>query len=786
MRASGLSAGAGRGPIWLPCMWLLVVLALAWHQWHFWQAPRLGADVFALLPQDEQKPAAQSAMKQLTQQAERRVVVMVGAPDWASAKLAAQRFDVALQGQGAGLKPVQDALPVDEVMAFYAPWRDALLTDAQRNALPAAAVPSLVAQALSRLHALNTGQPTAWLADPLGLWADWWAERGGMTAARPREGLLWLRDESAGQDWAVLLYETRDGAFRFDGQRRWGDALETAQAQVRAGLGGDVAVLVAGVPLHAEAGAAQGHQEMNTIGWGSLLAVIALVFATFKSLGPVLLIGSSLLTGCAAGLSATVLVFGEVNLLTLVFGASLVGVAEDFGIHYFASRQGDPAQPRWSLMRHLLPGLSLALLTSVLGYLVLAVVPFPGLRQMALFSAVGLVAAFATAVCWFPWLDRSELRQGRVARTMAATLSRWPTIKGAGIWASLLGLGVVCGLGLSRLQVNDDLRQLQSSPAGLVASQMEVGRLLQMPSPAQFFLVRGRTEQEVLQREEALKQVIYRRLSQPDQRGGQLRVSAISDWVPSQQRQTENRALTMAREQAVLHEVGQALGETLDRPAFASEPLSVSAWLASPVSAGLRSQWLGAQDDGFASAVLIRGLHQQSQAIALREAALVVDGVQWVDRASEVSELMGRFRSAMGWLLLLGHVLVLLTLTLRFGTSAWRAWLPCALGSLLCVSLLGWLGEPFQLFNLLALMLLLGMGVDYGIFLLEHPGEQQGHAWLAVLLGALSTGLSFGLLALSSTPALRAFGLTLLIGLVLVCLLAPAMRLVHPTKKGHP
>jgi len=343
----------------------------------------------------------------------------------------------------------------------------------------------------------------------------------------------------------------------------------------------------------------------------------------------------------------------------------------------------------------------------------------------------------------------------------------------------------VCGVGLLRLHVNDDLRQLQSSPAALMKAQIEVGRLLQMPSPAQFFLVQGRTEDEVLKREEALKQVISAWLAKPAQHELQVRVSAVSDWVPSHGRQADNRALTQAREQAVLKQVGQALGETLERPEFAAEPLGLSAWLASPVSEGLRAQWLGAQGEGFASAVLIRGLQQQAQAQALREATQAVDGVQWVDRASEISELMGRFRGVMGWLLVVGHALVLLTLMLRFGRNAWRAWLPCAMGSLLCMAILGWLGETFQLFNLLALMLLLGMGVDYGIFLLEHPGEQQGHAWLAVLLGAISTGLSFGLLALSATPALRAFGLTLLIGLVLVCLLAPALRLIDTTQKGH-
>ena len=76
--------------------------------------------------------------------------------------------------------------------------------------------------------------------------------------------------------------------------------------------------------------------------------------------------------------------------------------------------------------------------------------------------------------------------------------------------------------------------------------------------------------------------------------------------------------------------------------------------------------------------------------------------------------------------------------------------------------------------NVLALMLLLGMGIDYGIFLIEHRGDAS--AWLAVCVGAASTWLSFGLLGLSQTPALRAFGLTLLFGIGLVWLISPLFR----------
>jgi predicted exporter len=49
-------------------------------------------------------------------------------------------------------------------------------------------------------------------------------------------------------------------------------------------------------------------------------------------------------------------------------------------------------------------------------------------------------------------------------------------------------------------------------------------------------------------------------------------------------------------------------------------------------------------------------------------------------------------------------------------------------------------------------------------------------------LSAVNTLLGFGLLALSSTPALRAFGLTMLIGTTLVWLCVPCFLSKAPGK----
>jgi predicted exporter len=766
-------------PRWLFWVWALVVALLAVHQLQFWRAPKIDTDVFALLPHDEQSPIAQMAMRQLAEQGERRIVVVLGGADWDVLRQIAQAMGDHLSRSEAGLQPTSLEGMAAQTMDFYKPWRDVLLTPAQKEQLSNPDTTQLARGAMSRLHGLSAGQPTNWLADPLGLWTAWWTERSGITAARPRDGILWVADPDGKRDWAVLLLETKTSAFTLSSERRWYNALQHAKTEATRNVdhAQTVQMLLAGIPLFAEAGATQGNAEMNSIGLGSMVGIMLLVWWTLRAVRPIALIGLSLGVGCAAAISVTVLVFGQIHMLTLVFGASLVGVAVDYGINYFGSRLGEPDADRWDLMKRLLIGLALALTTSVVGYAVMAVTPFPGLRQVALFSGVGLVTAFATVVCWFPILDRGEVKGSRFANSITDSFKRWPKLTNRQLWVFMGAFGLVSALGISRLTTSDDIRQLQSSPVELIQEQMAVGRLLKMPSPAQFFMVQGFSEQEVLAREETLMQQLAPALATLGSSDSPLVLSAVSDWVPSEKTQLSNRSVTSKAETDVLAVVSKTLGEDLHRPVFAAKPMQFEDWLKSPASMAIRSQWLGKVDTGFASIVLIRGLQGRAQLEALRTASLNLPGVQLIDRAQDMSSLMGRLRSFMTWLLLVGHASVWGALALRYRGEAWRAWLPTALASVGSLGVLGFVGESFQLFNLLALILMLGMGVDYGIFLLEHQGRNQPFVWLGILIGALSTAMSFGLLALSKTPALHTFGLTLLVGLAFVCVLTPCIRL---------
>jgi predicted exporter len=71
--------------------------------------------------------------------------------------------------------------------------------------------------------------------------------------------------------------------------------------------------------------------------------------------------------------------------------------------------------------------------------------------------------------------------------------------------------------------------------------------------------------------------------------------------------------------------------------------------------------------------------------------------------------------------------------------------------------------------------MVMGMGVDYGIFLVDSARDRQmlGATMLSLLMSCLTTFFVFGTLALSSQPALRAIGTTTGIGIVLCYLLSP-------------
>lgn len=767
-------------------VWALVVAVLLGYDAWLWLGKRVvpDTDILALLPVQERDPVLQRSFGHMVEASQQQVVVLVGASRWEDAVRAAEAYRAVMRAAPAVVSETAGAGSAAE--DWLAPFRAhslVLMGTAQEARLRSEGVAEWQQAAQAQLYG-GFGGPKlgAWRDDPFGLFAGWVEERARETPVRPRDGFLYVGDGKA--EYVLLPFTLKQPAFSISAQEAALPLLERAAAAARQAVPG-ADIVPAGVVLHAGEAGKMAQSEMSTIGVGSVIGIILLAWFTFRSVRPIVLVMTSVVIGVAGAFALCWLLFGRVHLMTLVFGASLIGVAQDYGIYFLCNRLtadrelGSPA-----LVRRLLPGLSLTLLSAVIGYMALAVTPFPGLREMAVFSAAGLVFAWITVVAWFPaFVGPDTLGRTTMAARYVALLSHWPRVRANAATFAVLGVvGALVAVGVARLGTNDDIRLLQSSPKHLVDAQIKLGKLLDIASPVQYFLVRGESDEQVLQREEALKQRLDGLVDKSVLTGYQ----AISNWVPSLARQQERRALVEQRllgKGGALEGVAREVGEDTAWVAATANhlrdngvELTVDGFMQSKASEPWRHLWIGREHGVVASIVALRGLGHAGLT-QVQQAASGLPGVQWVDKVGEISSVLGRYRGYMGYVLLAAYGLIFAVLVPRYRGRAWRVLAPIAMAAACTLGLLGWLGHSLQLFHVLALLLLLGVGVDYGIFMQEQRGQDSAGPWLSVGLSAASTILSFGLLGLSRTPALQAFGLTMLAGITLVWFLVPLFRM---------
>jgi predicted exporter len=189
-----------------------------------------------------------------------------------------------------------------------------------------------------------------------------------------------------------------------------------------------------------------------------------------------------------------------------------------------------------------------------------------------------------------------------------------------------------------------------------------------------------------------------------------------------------------------------------------------------------------------ASLTYLRELRDESK---LKAAIEGIPEVRLFDQQSMLDEFYGAFRAATLRQLAVGSLLVAVALALRYRRirPVVAALLPSLLTAGLVLAVFGLLGVETHLIHVVSLMMVMGMGVDYGIFLVDSAGDRRRFesTLLSLVLACATTVFVFGTLALSSHGALRAMGVTTGIGVLLSLILAPiALLLAAPRDRGGP
>jgi predicted exporter len=759
---------------------LLVCALGAWLLFGRGSSP-LQTDLLAMLPATERNALAEDAVERLARASGDRMILLVRNRDDAAAKDAARELGTQL-GKDRVFAHVLAELPpfdMEQLVNPFLPYRFHLLTGDDREALlaPGFDPEGTLKRRLNEPFGANVGPKLG--DDPFG-WLQHWLDRQPWNRSTlvPEDDLLTAHRDDASY---VLVVATLDGSSYDDGvQRRALGALDEAERAVVAKYPG-TQLLRTGAIFYAAAARAGAERDTHVVGIASTVGIAILLLFVFRSMRPLLIAFLSTALGVVGATVATILVFGQLHLLTLVFGAALLGEAVDYSIQYLCARAN--TGPAWEPMRgvrQVRPALLLALATSLLGYALLALVPFPALRQMAVFAIAGMAVACASVFWLLPALLRQPASTPLAAPFVRIALAWQRIASGRRAFLAIGVLALAAIPGWIRLGHDDDIHLLISPPATLEAQTNQIRDVAGFGGGSQFWLVEGHDTEAVLQHEEALADRL---------RAENIGWTGVSGMLPSQKRQHENlTAITTLFCGSELARGGSC--DTLDRArarsymtsagfragaaeayvaAFPGKAFTLEDWKRIPAYMPFQYLWM---DKG--SIVVPQG---DVDVARMRAIAAGLPGVSVIDKPASISTLFGEYRGFASLWLGAAMMLVAAAFAWRYGRrGALRVLLPPLAGIVFSVAALGYLGQPLTLFHLMALMLVLGVGANYAVFLREgepHAAHTPGAAYAGVLLSAVTALLSFGLLALSTMPALQHFGLTLLLGIGFTALLAP-------------
>lgn len=544
-----------------------------------------------------------------------------------------------------------------------------------------------------------------------------------------------------------------------------------------------VEVLQSGVFFFALEAAISAEKQVKLISSLSSISILLLLWFTFRSIRPLILAFVSIAFGIAVAVALTHAVFGSLHILTIVFGASLIGIVVDYTIHYcyhLTDSESTTHGHHPSLNRALL----LSLLTSLVGYGSLAAGDVIALDKIALFSCVGTASAWLMIKA-LGWRTVRHIRlYGQLPLSLLLRLGQYLPRQQS---YRLCLMGAVAIIGVLIIQMNwrtdDSPRSFFNVSKKMEQSQQAFSKRAMSFEPGIYMLVEGETIQATFENMQTTSASLEKAGIQASD------LFSLRNWMPSPKEQVDH--FRLQQELYGPEGIVKGLYQALQIPSTEASPLieqyqqqanhMTNALVVTPEQVlntmpSLPPLWFHINERYYGVMLITQSIEYRGKASSLvdhlRSIVYPLAHTAVIDTVANAEQALTVQRLKATTYLSVAYVLVALLLLLYY-----RTWRPLglllipAIASIVAVAGTLLIGQSLNLFHLMALFLLLGLGMDYVIFAYEVNDRPQ-LTQQAITLSALTSLFSFGLLLMGDIPVAAAFGSIILFGNIVNLLLA--------------
>lgn len=526
--------------------------------------------------------------------------------------------------------------------------------------------------------------------------------------------------------------------------------------------------------------------------WTSLLAMVSLSVVFILILRnffffPLFFLPS--LCGVAVGAGISSLFSSQLSLLTLGCGSIVIGITVDYGIHYLTHLEAEPSARPHMIIQHLLKPFSFAMLATCGAMCLLSFSAFPAYVELGWFVSAGVFGSFLFAVVLYPRIP--QLFMGKSTRTAWCDLPRmlgkldrprWMTGWKVVLLLGTLGLTIISIYELPKLRLLTDLEQFSYRSRQTRQDEEKFFALWGEQRGKIAIVAQGKSLEEALQRNDH----IYHILRQAERHGEVKMVNLAARLLPSLKRMEASHEMWKkywSRDKQ--EQVSQTFHDNhygFSRQAFAPffkqldspvNPQSVADLWNDASFATLFQENVVTKDHHWYVQNIIQVQNLPRPDAFYEEIRKAAPGALIVDRREILKTTDTLLKKEVLWLVVGVAIFIFVLLQLYFlhVEMILCNFIPLSLSILWTLGILGILGIPLDLFNILVIVFIFGLGVDFTVLQTcsyLSTGGLQGStsvSRVSVILGAVTTMLGFGVLIFAQHPALYSLGLCATIGI---------------------
>ena len=755
---------------------------------------KFATSLFEILPPSSSLHEVQAADAKLAGKTGRAVTILVKSKSFTSAKKAAERLWSAYQTPSEFFDEFSlyvDSGMVAKITAYLHENRFVLLDDESHNLIESGNVSQLADDALMSVYSAFT------LSDLSNLYEDPFllsekSLRSLLEGGAVASTAMSLRDdvlaaEKDGDFYVLLRGRVSERGAALASSKSTVKSLYKKMQELKADFSKEtgeeeIDFIWSGVPFHSYESSSSAQTQISVISTVSLILIVLVFLWIFRSFLPAIVSALAVTLSCGIGFLSTLLFFRGIHVLTFVFGTTLIGTCLDYSIHYFVNWKNPKYKSGEEVRNHILRGITLGFVSTEICFAALFLAPFPLLKQVSVFLFTGLAAAYLSVVAFYPILPKSSPSKRHTnfatekSSLFVGILHRFRLLPIICMSISIL----VILINYRSFKISNNIQELYSMSPKMLENEINSAKILNTGSSGWYFILKGSTEEEVLQKNEELDSYLKNCVLE-----GKLgSFLSVSQFIPSEKTQQANysaaeKLLALVSQQYEALSLAESKIEnqklvtdyTNNYRSLSNHYVHISDKnLPETITEATANLWIGEVDGSYFSCVL--PLHAKAEEEEFfREYAASNDGVFFVNKVKDISSQLDLLSKAMLLLLALAFIIVIGILFFFYKPKIVLkiAAIPLTV-TLVTTAVLLLCKIHLSFFPITALVLVFGLGLDYIIYAIEGSDNT-----FAILLSFVTTALSFGALAISTFPPVHMLGLTVFVGLTTALLTAFCM-----------